>query len=215
MNHVVILLAGKGSRFDKKIDKSLVKIHDKYMFQYILETLADNKNINSITMVVSKENKDEFAKILTFFKLHKTIKLIVGDENFRIVSLDMALNVIKPKDDDVVITLDGDRPFVTNKLVQESIDLAKNLGFSSASLPVYDSVINFTSYQDRSTLTLLQTPQSFVYKYFNKEYNKNGSDLISCMEWKLKAENLYHGDLKNFKITTQDDLEFAKKIILK
>ena len=215
MNHAIILLAGGGKRFDKKEDKSLIKINDRYMCEYVLDRVLENKNIDTITVVVNRDNIKVFAKIVSKIDSDKPINVIVGDSNYRQVSLANGFDSIKPRSDDIIITLDGDRPFVTNKLIDKSIEVAKKQGFSSACLPIYDSVINFTTYEDRKVLHLIQTPQSFVAKHFNKNYIKDKSDLISCMDWKLKTENLFPGDPLNFKITTREDFVMAKKIILK
>ena len=215
MNHAIILLAGEGSRFDKKEDKSLIKINDRYMFEYIMDTLLKNDSIDTITLVVKRENLKEFAMIVKQIKSDKPTNVIVGDKTYRQDSLANVCESIKAKSDDIIITLDGDRPFVTNKLIDKSVEVAQRQGFSTACLPIYDSVINFTTYEDRKVLQLIQTPQSFIAKHFNKDYIKEKSDLISCMDWKLKTENLFRGDPINFKITTQEDFEMAKKIIPK
>ena len=215
MNHVLILLAGQGTRFDKKMDKSLLKINDHYMFEYIINTLSSNENIDNITLVINKKHIDTFKEIVLKNKIGKNIGVVVGDDVYRQISLSNGFLSLKASDNDIVITLDGDRPFVSNELINKSIEVAKQRGFSSACLPLHASIINFTTYEDRKNFTLIQTPQSFIAKHFNNEFDKDKADLISSMGWKLKMENLFPGNPLNFKITTQDDFEMAKKIILK
>ena len=215
MNHAIILLSGQGTRFDKKIDKSLIKVNDKYLFEYIICTLLKNKNIDTITLVVNEKNIKTFEDIIATLKFKKEIKFVVGDSAHRQVSLFNGFKSLNADKNDIVITLDGARPFVSNKLINKSIDVAKDLGFSTAGLSLHDSIINFTTYEDRKNFTLIQTPQSFIAKHFNEDFDKDKNDLISSMGWKLKMQNVFEGDPLNFKITTQDDYEMAKKIALK
>ena len=212
MNHAIILLAGEGKRFGKE-DKSLTKINGCYMYEYILNTLLQNKRIDTITLVVKKSNIEKFGNLIAKINSNKLINVVAGNKTHRMVSLSLGFSSIKRSANDIIITLDGDRPFVSNKLINKSIDIAKNHGFSTACLPVYDSIIQSTKYVDRKLYQIIQTPQSFVAKRVNKNYKKDKSDLVSCMGWSLKRENLFVGEHINFKITTQEDLLLAKKII--
>ena len=212
MNHAIILLACKGSIFDTEIDKNLLKINDKYMCQYIIETLLTVEEINNIVLVVNQANLGVFKEMVNTIKPSKPVSVIAGDEVYRQKSLALGFKSIQVNPDDVIVTLDGDRPFVTNKLISKSIEMAKAKGFCSASLPVNDAIIKFTSYEDRKSLTRLQTPQYFIAKHFNEHFELEKPDLISCMGWKLKTENLFPGDPLNFKITTKFDYNVAKKI---
>ena len=99
-----------------------------------------------------------------------------------------------------------------------------NLDNYDASIPIIDctdSLINTNNsqinYLDRNSTKLIQTPQGFNYKkILNALENNNNNysdDLSALLEYDKNLNYiLFDGDKKNFKITTDDDLDLALKI---
>ena len=96
--------------------------------------------------------------------------------------------------------------FFTNYPFPHSIKVKDELGFIKGSL-------------NRDSLISIQTPQSFKYKLIweghnqNIDKNINITDDTSLMEYLGHKVFIYDGEYTNIKITTKEDLIFAKEIV--
>lgn len=213
MVYVLILLAGKGQRFKNTQTKNLSLINKKRVFNFVVDTCLQNKIINKIILIVSENEKTIIEKQ---YKRNKKISIIVGSKISRQQSLNIGVKYIANnlKPNDIIVTLDGDRIFVTNELINKSISVAKKQGYACAYIKLSDSIIkidNNIKYIPRDKIYCVQTPQSFQFKYWNDK-QQSGNDLFSSLNLKLNKKNLYEGSPLNFKITFKKDLVFAKKI---
>ncbi len=213
MTWCIILLAGKNTRFSKIHGKKINElINKKPMFMHVLDTCKKCNFLDKIIIVINKKHKNAFTT-------SKLYDVVIGSEKNRQESIDICLNKIKKniKKDDVVVTLDGDRPFVSASLIKKVVNVAKKYNAASAIIPVHDSIIkikNTCNYIDRKSLFAVQTPQVFKFKMWKKTKSNQGTDFFSPIGFNLKKENFVIGELENFKITTKTDLKFAKKLII-
>lgn len=207
MVYCVILGAGNNLRFDSKLPKILNLINKKPIYQYVLDTCLSNKQIDKIVFVVNN-------KIINKIETNKKIETIIGSKKSRQESLINVINYLKKqiKQNDIVITLDADRPFISNTLINKSINVAKKYNAANTILPIYDSIIKDLKYINRNNVFAVQTPQTFKFKVWKNIKNSRSTDLFTYFNYKLNKNNLVLGELTNFKITTKDDFEFAKKI---
>lgn len=213
MVYALILLAGKGQRFKNTQSKNLSLINKKRVFNFVASTCLQNKLINKIILIVNENEKTIIEKQ---YKTNKKISIIVGSKISRQQSLNIGMKYIinNLKPNDIIVTLDGDRVFVTNELINKSISVSKKEGYACACVKLSDSIIkidNNIKYISRDKIYYVQTPQSFQFKYWNDK-QQNGNDLFSSLNLKLNKRNLYDGSPLNFKITFKKDLVFAKKI---
>lgn len=214
MIYLLILLAGKGQRFSKNQTKNLSIINKKHVFNFVADTCLKNKQIDKIVLIV---NQNEKAIIEKQYKTNKKFSIVIGSEISRQHSLNIGIKHISSdlKHKDIIVTLDGDRIFVTNELINKSIEAAKKHGYASAYIKLADSIVkmdNDVKYIPRDSIYCIQTPQSFQFKYWNNK-QKQGNDLFSSLNLKLSKKNLFNGSPINFKITFKQDLDFAKKLI--
>jgi 2-C-methyl-D-erythritol 4-phosphate cytidylyltransferase len=173
MNYGIILAAGNGKRLEiKNPIKPLVIIKSKPLFYHSLSTFLNNKRVNEIVLVVNHKYRKAYSQYLSKHKLHKPIYVINGSDKARHLSLLIAINFLKNNkqlnNDDIIITHDAARINVTNELINASITTTKKYGYASTVLPLYDSLCEITNkskYIERSHKYLVQTPQTFQYKY--------------------------------------------------
>lgn len=213
MVYALILLAGKGQRFCNKQTKNLSIINKKHVFNFVADTCLKNKQIDKIVLIVNKNEKTIIQKT---YKTNKKISVVMGSTISRQHSLNIGIKHISNnlKHNDIIVTLDGDRVFVTNELINKSIEVAKKQGYASAYIKLADSIIRINSdikYIPRDSIYCVQTPQSFQFRYWNNKQIQ-GNDLFSSLNLKLSKKNLFNGSPLNFKITFKQDLAFAKKI---
>ena len=130
--------------------------------------------------------------------------------------------ILAIKSDDAIVAIhDGVRPFVPMEIIKKGFELAKEKGTAVCCVSSKDSaryVETNTNYAlDRKRLKLIQTPQLFELKILKKAYsveeNETFTDDASVVESAGFSINLYEGDYKNIKITTQEDLLFAEIIL--
>lgn len=220
MVYALILIAGSGKRFDEKVSKNLLLVNNKPLFIYPIETCFKNSNIDKIILVVNKNEEVLIKSFLKQYEIKKTA-IVLGSNISRYESLKKGIRFIEkkyqPSLDDIIITLDGDRPLVSNDLINKSIEVTSIHNACNTSLKVYDSVINnkrknFT-YVDRTNLFTVQTPQTFKYSIWKNDTKQEGTDLFSSLNFKLRKENFIEGDYFNIKITTKKDIEVLAKLI--
>ena len=126
MVYALILIAGSGKRFDEKVSKNLLLLNNKPLFIYPVETCFKNSNIDKIILVVNKNEKVLIKSFLKQYEIKKTA-IVLGSDISRYESLKNGISFIEkkynPSLDDIIITLDGDRPLVSNDLINKSIEV--------------------------------------------------------------------------------------------
>ncbi len=220
---VILLSAGVGKRLKKNYPKGLLKLNNKPLFCYSLETFNLSNIFTTICIVVPRGYEDEFKKYIKKYQLQ--VDLIVTGGRHRVDS--MIKGFCSLNNCDYVFIHDGARPFVSRRLILRLWKTAKKY---KAVIPV--NHISFTvkkclrgfvnSTIDRRNLYEVQTPQVFSYSILKSAIDNylslkdkpvvwDDSFLVELTGNKVKT---VEGDVYNFKITYPQDLELAKKLIL-
>lgn len=223
MNGVVIVAAGTGSRMNMGINKQFIKLEGKEIIAYTIEKFYNNSNIEDIVVVV-KEDESEFLKKEILDKYNfKNIKIAYGGKERQ----DSVYNGLKLLDEkcDVVLIHDGARPFVSDKIIDKSIEEAKEHKAIVVGVPVKDTIKvidndkNIVDTPNRNVLWAVQTPQTFDYNilidaykdaFKNKFYGTDDAMLVERIGYKVK---MLEGSYNNIKITTQEDLNVGSQIL--
>lgn len=234
MNYAVILAGGTGSRM-KSIDvpKQYFEINGIPILIYTLKTFVKINCFDYIYIAIDDYYKEHVNLLL---KKHFNNKIIskITLVNGGTERIDSIHNVIKSievneiNDNDIIVIHDGVRPFVTEKIILDNIEGAKEYGATVTSVPVNDTILLSTDgdYVDRipirKTLFNGQSPDSFNLKTFIELENKltdEQKEIITGTSQVCTLNNypirMIEGDTINFKITTDADLELAEHIILK
>lgn len=223
MNGVVIVAAGTGSRMNMGINKQFIKLEGKEIIAYTIEKFYNNSNIEDIVVVVKEDESDFFKKEILDKYNFKNIKIAYGGKERQ----DSVYNGLKLLDKKchVVLIHDGARPFVSDKIIDNCIEEAKNHKAVVVGVPVKDTikVIDKDKYiadtPNRSVLWAVQTPQTFDYNILIDAYKdafKNGfygtddAMLVERIGYKVK---MVEGSYNNIKITTQEDLNIGSQIL--
>ena len=223
MNGVVIVAAGTGTRMNMGINKQFIKLEGKEIIYYTIEKFYKNKNIEDIVVVVKEEEAEFFRKKILDKYNFKNIKIAYGGKERQ----DSVYNGLKSLDKncDIVLIHDGARPFVSDKIINKSIEEAKEnkavvVGVQvKDTIKVIDNDNNIVDTPNRSLLWAVQTPQTFDYNLLIKSYedafkdNFYGTDdamLVERIGYKVK---MVEGSYNNIKITTQEDLNLGNQIL--
>ena len=223
MNGVVIVAAGTGSRMNMGINKQFIKLEGKEIIAYTIEKFYNNSNIEDIVVVVKEDESEFFKKEILDKYNFKNVKIAYGGKERQ----DSVYNGLKLLDEkcDVVLIHDGARPFVSDKIIDKSIEEAKEHKAIVVGVPVKDTIKvidndkNIVDTPNRSVLWAVQTPQTFDYNILIHAYKdafKNGfygtddAMLVERIGYKVK---MVEGSYNNIKITTQEDLNIGSQIL--
>ena len=223
MNGVVIVAAGTGSRMNMGINKQFIKLEVKEIIAYTIEKFYNNSNIEDIVVVVKEDESEFFKKEILDKYNFKNVKIAYGGKERQ----DSVYNGLKLLDEkcDVVLIHDGARPFVSDKIIDKSIEEAKEHKAIVVGVPVKDTIKvidndkNIVDTPNRSVLWAVQTPQTFDYNilidaykdaFKNKFYGTDDAMLVERIGYKVK---MLEGSYNNIKITTQEDLNIGSQIL--
>lgn len=224
MISAIIPAGGKGLRMGSLKPKQYIKINGKEVLALTIEKFQKCSIVDEIIVVASIEEIDycrnDIVDKYHFSKVKKVVK--GGKERFNSVYNGL-MNC--SKETDIVIIHDGVRPFVTQKIIENSVECAKKFGACAAGVPIKDTVKlkNKENYIEktinRDELTAIQTPQTFNYNLILKAYRNSIENGILSTDDTMLVEALHEkvkiieGSYLNIKITTPDDLVFAKCIV--
>lgn len=214
----IITAAGSGERMNSNIPKLEIKIQEKPIINYTLEKISNLDVFDEIILVTSKELVEEYKDR---FKKNNILKIIEGGDS-REESTFHGLKSLS-ENSDIVLCHDGARPFVRKKTLIDSIESAILYGSGIACVKTKDTIklVNNNKVEltpNREKLYLVQTPQTFETKLivdaYNKLYNKvKTTDDSSFLEKLGEEVYIVEGSYDNIKITTQEDLVFAKMLL--
>ncbi len=229
MNVAVILASGQGKRMKGGKNKVLLELQDKPLIYYSLKIFQESDKIDLILVACQKQEKKFFQKIIDDHGFSKSIDLIEGGAERQ----DSAYNAVFYLDEILakgekhfLLFHNGANPFVTEKEIEQSVQMAKKYGTCVVAHPTKDTVKEVDA-EDRVVKTLerkklwnMQTPQTIKFELAKKAFGQAraekfiGTDDVSLVERLGKPVRVIEGSEFNFKITTPIDLELAK-IILK
>ena len=226
MIHFLILAGGKGERAkkgNKTLPKQYMDFNNISPLRYLLKNISKMNEISSITVVISKDNIKEYKRDIRGIKNLR--KYVIGGKTRKDSSLKGIKNLKNEfgnKKNQKVLIHDAARPFISKKIILQSIKNLKKYNATCPYIKTEDTIKSIGSgYKikdiDRNKLISLQTPQGFdlnkifeLHKKNKKEYTDDFS-LITNEEISFK---LIKGSKENFKITTYEDLLIFRDIIL-
>ncbi len=219
---VIIPAAGRGKRMKANINKQYLKINSIPIIVHTLELFAHDSRIRDIVLVV-KDTEVSYCKekILKKYKFNN-INIVAGGETRR-ESVFAGLMAFSPAIDYVIIH-DGARPLLPREVIDRVIDNLGNYKAITTAVKVKDTIKikdknNFVSRTlTREKLVAIQTPQAFSYNLIKEAHKKipegvRVSDDASLVEKLGEPVKIIKGSYQNIKITTPDDLTYARLIL--
>lgn len=214
----LIVGAGQSERMGG-IDKMFAPLGGKPLLAWSIDICQNFKPIDQIIIVLSEKNIDSGKKIVVERNYSKVTAICTGGERRQ----DSVWRGLKKLDKcEWVVIHDGARPFLTAKLLEDGLQLAKITGAAAAAVPVKDTIklscLNGLVKETipRRHLWAVQTPQIFrldiittAYENIKKEVTDDSS-LVERAGFKVK---LYMGSYRNIKITTPEDFLLATALM--
>tara|TARA_B100001996_G_scaffold365471_1_gene335399 strand:+ start:2479 stop:3150 length:672 start_codon:yes stop_codon:yes gene_type:complete len=216
----IIPAAGEGQRFGAL--KQFKKLRGLPLVFYSVKQFYNCDRVNEIILVVPKKKIKWVQNIILKTFSEKSVLVIEGGRD-RQTSVRNGIEASSKKANLVCIH-DAARPFLTQEVINNSINGCKNSDGAITAIPSSDTVKiahngKVKNTIERESVWLAQTPQTFYKSKLdiaaengknNKLFVTDESMLMEAMGYRVK---LVEGDENNFKITTKKDWVRAEKLI--
>ena len=233
MISAIILAGGKGTRMgNTEMPKQFLKIGNKPIIIHTIEAFLLNERLNKIIITSPKQWIQHTNDLINKFipaQLKEKIAVCAGglDRNESIMS---GIRYIEENfginDDDIIVTHDAVRPFLTHRIINDNIDAALKFGACDTVVPAFDTIVEsvdgnvISNIPRRDFMYQGQTPQSFNIKELTTLYNSLSDDEKQILTdaakiFVVKGKNvkLVQGEVFNMKITTPYDLKLANALV--
>lgn len=233
MIYAEILAGGKGSRMgNTDMPKQFLMIGNKPIIIHTIENFLLCSKIDKIVITTPAQWIEHTVDIIRKYipsDISDKIYICEGgiDRNesimngIRYIESNFGIN-----DEDIIITHDSVRPFLTYRIIEENIDMAIEYGATDTVVPAIDTIVEsiddniISNIPRRDFMYQGQTPQSFnikklveLYNSLNEEEKIVLTDAAKIFVVKGEKVKLVRGELFNIKITTPYDLKLANALV--
>ncbi len=222
--HVLIVAAGRGSRFGGPIPKQYVMLGGTPVLRRTIEAFRHHRAISSIRVAIHPDDQALYEAAVGDLDLPPPV--MGGAErqdSVRHLLQDLAASH-DPSVPAFVLIHDAARPFVTAALIDRAIAGLNRHPGAIVGLPVTDTVKRtgpdrvILDTVDRTALWRAQTPQAFHFAAILSAHRRLAGDHLTddaaLAERAGLSVEMIMGTEENFKITTEDDLNRAERLVM-
>ena len=223
MTSAIIVAAGKGTRMGPAQDKLFLEIAGKPVVVHTWERFSRAECIDDIILVVRDGMQSAFQELAEKFRLGKRFRLVAGGAERQ----DSVWNGLKAagEETDIVVIQDAARPCTSQRLIADTVTMARENGAAVAAQPVTDTIKesvdgkSVTRTLDRSRLWSVQTPQTFHIEIIRRalsEVRKRGlliTDDTAACELIGQPVRLVASAEPNPKVTRPEDLPYVEMLL--
>ena len=235
----IILAAGSGSRMHSAVAKQFLPLKGRPLIWYALHAVEESKIIDDCILVTSEQDipyvREEIVQKYHFTK----VNIITSGGAERYLSVGRALQLIAdgrlkcPNEHGYVFIHDGARPFLTEKILEDTYAAAVQHQACVAAVQSKDTVKisdgnGFAlSTPERRSVWNIQTPQVFETSLILQAYERLQSRLPKLQEQGIQITDdasvvemftesrvkLVEASYQNIKITTPEDMKTAEAFL--
>lgn len=227
---VIVVAAGASTRFDVKTKKQFFILAGKPILVHCLEVFNQSPLISRIVLVVpANQQNTVWRNIVQKYRLNKIFNIVPGGKE-RADSVWNGLQALHTSDSgfqipELVLIHDGVRPFITDKMILDTVRAAKKTGAATIATKVTDTVKSANQHLiieqtiPRDKLWCVQTPQGFKFSLLLDAYTRakktklKVTDDAGILEHLGIPVTLVPGSITNIKITTKLDVNIAKALL--
>jgi len=213
---VLIAAAGHGSRLGGSTPKQYRKINGKAILRHTLDMFLSCADLQMLCVIIDPQHRSLYDDAVQGLSLAPPIE---GSDS-RKSSIYNGLKYFSNLDNkDIILTHDAARPFVSQENIIDLVKSAYEHQAATLAIPVTDTQrYKKRDYIDRHDLWSIQTPQAFHYGLLRKAHEQADSKTLYNDDTSLVAAighdiEFVPGSRMNIKITTQDDLMLAHKLM--
>ena len=231
MIFAAILAGGVGNRMGE-VDKpkQFLTLGDKPILIQTVEKFYLNTKIDEVIVLCHKYWINHTKDLINEFIPNADNIVVVEGGELRNDTIMNAVRYIEDNydlnEDDIIITHDSVRPFVTHRIIMENINKTQEVGACDTVIPATDTIVVskeneiISQIPNRNFMYQGQTPQSFkilkLKECFNnlcEEDKKTLSDAAKIFVLNGEEVAIVKGEVFNIKITYPYDLKVANTII--
>ncbi len=230
MNIAVILAGGVGSRIGASVPKQFIEVFDKPIIAYTIDIFQQHALIDEIEVVCVESHIKLLKSVVEQYRLSKVNRIIAGGKDFQhsvINGVDNLRGVLS--DEDIVLIHYAASPFVTDDIITDCIRVTTEKGNCVSATPCHllygsnDDGQKSSRWVDRDKIMQLNSPQCFKFGYVTQLYDEAiDRKLIDRVEphttslMYAMGRTIYFakGNQTNIKITTPEDIELFRGLIL-
>ena len=217
MTTAILLAAGKSSRMGANVDKAFLSLVDKPVVAWSLLAFERCPDIDSIVLVVRKDQLLASKAVVKMFGISKAAKIVAGGaKRQESVAAGLAACDIDTR---YVVVHDAARPLVTPEVISEVMKNVKRFPAVTVGYPMADTVkrcekgSTVSETIPRDKLWAVQTPQAFQMSELRAAHRALGrqeaTDDCQAVELNGGTVKIVTNYRPNFKITTVEDLQAA------
>lgn len=228
MNIAMIIAGGTGSRMRQDIPKQFLTVNEKPVIVYTLEVFQKHPAIDEIIVVCIEGWEQILWAYIKQFNITKATTVTAGGECGQASIYHGLLALEKNHNpDDIVLIHDAIRPMVSEEIISDCINKTMEYGCAIATIPCAEAMLVTEDQESservfsRENLKRTQTPQGFrlghLLEVHRKALDKNITNSVaSCTLMIEMGEQVYFskGSEKNLKLTTVEDIDIFKALLL-
>lgn len=209
----LIVAGGSGVRMGEDLPKQYLPIHGKPIIRHTLDIFESIDAISMIHCVIGEGQEKLYQQV---FDNNHPHPLCYGGATRQqsVMNGLMAMENDKP---DIVLIHDAARPCVTKGDILKLIHSIENHRAATLAQPVTESLQRNGDVIDRDNLWIVQTPQAFRFDDILAAHVQTKDDFTDdtavYASWANNPVHYVSCGRHNIKITTQDDLIMAEKLL--
>lgn len=230
MNFAGILAGGKGTRMGRTdLPKQFLTLGTKPIIIHTIEQFLVSKDIDYIIVAVPDSWINYTQDIVDKYCKSDKIIIIQGGKSRNDTVMNICKYIkenFKITKEDIVITHDSVRPFITQRIITDNIKVCQKYGATDTVISASDTIVESTSHETISSIPVRdnmyqgQTPQSFRVAEFidiNEQLSEKEKEILTdaakVYVLKNKQVGLVMGESYNMKITNLYDLKLANLML--
>ncbi len=221
----IVVAAGSSTRMAAAERKPFLEIGRRTLIEQTCRALSRAEGIAWIVVVAHADDLERMRSLArTSPDLSKVVAVVPGGPR-RSDSVRAGVDAAPPQAE-VIAVHDAARPFVDPEVVTQALKVALHSGAALVALPVRDTIKQSSDGNhahgtlDRAVLWAAQTPQCFRTRVLRELLQRSGAedfaptDDAALYERYVGPIPMVPGHASNMKITTPDDLELARALLV-
>lgn len=230
MNIAMLIAGGKGVRTNQDIPKQFLNINDKPVIIYTLQAFQKHPDIDEIAVVCIDGWQQVLWAYAKQFNIDKLKIVVTGGENGQSSIRNGIMELAKNHDEnDIILIHDAIRPNISQEIISNCLATCKLYGSAITVIPCAEAMLlredndenSSEKVISRDSLARTQTPQAlslgklvWAHKTALERGITNSTATCTLMIELGEKVHFCAGSEKNVKITTTDDIEIFKALLM-
>ena len=169
MNIALLTAAGMSTRMGQDVPKQFLTVNEKPIIVYTMEAFQQHPEIDEICVICLKGWEPILRAYAKQFNISKLVRIVEGGESGQESIQNGIVSLAQDhKMEDMILIHDGNRPYVSEKIISDCIVTAKQFGNAVAVIPCQEAMVLTKDSKtsegniDRAFLKRTQTPHGFT-----------------------------------------------------